>query len=268
MFSGDGFIRTVARLRDFALIYNEAVIDERDPSEPPTKCIRLHTLVREIAAFRASEEERQRIRRELIMALAAVYPDETHTDAKKWPRIRRLDAHAYELVHDGKPPKGAERQAIHLLNLLADYRHGSLAAYAGAELLFETSLALCGTCIAEGTLSPGDPLFAQAFHGIAWLYVTRGRHDAAEEPFKKALAIREKSLPENHIDTAKTRHRLGWLYVYQGRYREAKRLLEEPCLSAQGHEGLEPFTEKCPFVTLAWLYSSEGRYDDGLRIYE
>ena len=131
-----------------------------------------------------------------------VYPDATHTDAKKWPRIRRLDAHAYELVHDGKPPKGAgDRPCI--LNLLADYRHGSLAAYAGAELLFETSLALCGTCIAEGTLSPGDPLFAQGFHGIAWLYVTRGRHDAAEEPFKKALAIREKSLPENHIDRLK-----------------------------------------------------------------
>ena len=86
--------------------------------------------------------------------------------------------------------------------------------------------------------------------------------------FQKSPRNPRETLPENHIDTAKTRHRLGWLYVYQGRYREAKRLLEEPCLSAQGHEGLEPFTEKCPFVTLAWLYSSEGRYDDGLRIYE
>ncbi len=268
MFSGDGFIRTVARLRDFALVYNEEVIDERDPRQPRTKCIRLHTLVREIAAFRPSKEEREHIRRELIMALAAVYPHETHIDAKKWPRIRRLDAHAYELVHDGNPPKGAERQALHLLNLLADYRHGSLAAYTEAEQLFETSLALCKRCIGEGTLSSDAPLFAQALHGIAWLFVTRGRHDAAEAPFKNALAIREKSLGKKHDDTAKTRHRLGWLYVYQGRYKEAKPLVEEPCLEVQGLKGIEPFTENFPFVTLAWLYSSEGSYEDALREYE
>ena len=60
-------------LRTFAVLDRETIADEREPSIS-TDCIRLHRLVRQVAATRREGEERDTIRRTLIEAMAEVCP--------------------------------------------------------------------------------------------------------------------------------------------------------------------------------------------------
>jgi hypothetical protein len=68
----DGIDEVVATLRAFALVDREKVVDERDASIT-TDAIRLHRLVREVAAARRGGESRDQLRRALVAALVAVY---------------------------------------------------------------------------------------------------------------------------------------------------------------------------------------------------
>jgi hypothetical protein len=67
----DGLDEVVAALRTFALIDCEAIVDERDASIT-TEIIRLHRLVRGVAAARCKGDSRDRLRRAPTAALAAV----------------------------------------------------------------------------------------------------------------------------------------------------------------------------------------------------
>src|SRR6516165_4651124 len=69
----DGLDEAVAVLRTFALIERETIADERDTAVT-TDAIRLHRLVREVAAARREGETRDELRCALVAALEAVYP--------------------------------------------------------------------------------------------------------------------------------------------------------------------------------------------------
>ena len=62
--AGDGLDEAVAALRAFALVDRETIVDERDPAIT-TDTIRLHRLVREVAAARREGEAREAARRAL-----------------------------------------------------------------------------------------------------------------------------------------------------------------------------------------------------------
>jgi TIR domain len=116
---GDGLDEAVAALRTFALLDRETIADEREPAMT-TDSIRLHRLVRQVAAARREGAAREEARRTLVEAMAAVYPEGVFHDPKSWLRARRLDALALALVGgDAVPSKGAEELTSDLLNLLA-----------------------------------------------------------------------------------------------------------------------------------------------------
>jgi hypothetical protein len=69
----DGLDEAVAALRAFALVDLESIVDERDPAVA-TRCIRLHRLVRQVAAARRDGDARDAVRRALIEGVATVYP--------------------------------------------------------------------------------------------------------------------------------------------------------------------------------------------------
>src|SRR5918998_5425479 len=144
MLADDGLDEAVAALRAFALIDREAIPDERDPAIT-TECIRLHRLVRQVAAARCEGAARkgmlrvlyirlyrmvrqvagarrdgaarEDMLRALLGALTALYPKEVFTDPQSWPRARRLDALALALVGgDAAPQTGTEAQAADLLD--------------------------------------------------------------------------------------------------------------------------------------------------------
>jgi hypothetical protein len=86
--------------------HRETIADEREPSFM-TDCIRLHRLVRQVAAERRAPEASADARQALVEALAAVYPKNLYTDPKTWPRMWRLHALVLALIGgDARPQRG------------------------------------------------------------------------------------------------------------------------------------------------------------------
>jgi hypothetical protein len=87
---GDGLDEAVAALRAFALVDRETIADERNASIT-THCIRLHRLVRQVAAERNTGETRAGRYRAVLEALAIVQAHaQDFRDSRMWPRARRL----------------------------------------------------------------------------------------------------------------------------------------------------------------------------------
>jgi tetratricopeptide (TPR) repeat protein len=201
----DGLDEALAALRTFALVDRETIVDVRDPTIL-TEMIRLHRLVREIAAARPPHNAREQSRRALIEALRVVYPLEVFNNPKTWSRARLLDAIALGLVFGSRgPPIGAEESVSYLLDRLASYRHSALGAYAQARPLYERAL------VVSETLGPEHP-FPAAFHNnLGMLLRTQGDLAGAKPHLKQALAMRKKLLPLHHPDIGVSLGNLGEL---------------------------------------------------------
>jgi tetratricopeptide (TPR) repeat protein len=187
--------KAIAALRRFALVDLEEIADERDESQN-TKCLRLHRLVRYVAAAGPSREAETAARRALIRAMAAVYPVGVFNDPNCWPRGRRLDALALDLVEEGEPPKGAEEGAIFLWDRLASYRQTALGAYRAALPMFEKALAL-----AERHYPPDHVEIAIQLSDLGALLRELGgaeNLEAARAHLSRALVIDEKARGTEH----------------------------------------------------------------------
>ena len=219
LLAGDGLDEALAALRAFALLDRETVADEREP-DVTTETVRLHRLVREVAAARLSAEARDSARRALVGALAAVYPGDVYANPRTWPRARRLDALALALVGgEAGAPAGAEEPARFLLDRLASYRHGALAAYAQARPLCERALA-----IVEEALGPEHPNTASSLNNLARLLQDQGDLAGARPLLERALAIREKALGPEHLLTKGSAHVAADALAALGRADEATAL--------------------------------------------
>jgi hypothetical protein len=116
--AGDGLDEAVAALRKFALIEREAIKDERDPAIT-TDSIRLHRLVRDVAAWRPQEEPRQSAQRALVAALATAYPDDSYTNPASWPRCALLTSHVLAICETDTADTNS--QCATLLDNVANY---------------------------------------------------------------------------------------------------------------------------------------------------
>ncbi len=259
----DGLDEAVAALRTFALVDRETIVDERDPAIS-TETMRLHRLVREVAAARRVGEVRDLVRRVLVEALATVYPVGAFKDPTAWPRARRLDWLALALIGtDARLPSGAEEFASYLMDRLASYRHGALGTYATARNLFERALSIRQTLLGpehrltgvtlnnlggllsdQGDLVTARPILERALAiyeevvgaedrrtagvvtNLANVLYTQGDFATALTLFRHALAIREKALGPDHPDTAANLNNLAVLLKNQGDLAEALPLFE------------------------------------------
>jgi tetratricopeptide (TPR) repeat protein len=219
--AGDGLDEAVAALRTFALIDRESISDERDPTIS-TACIRLHRLVRQVAATRRQGEALESARRSLVKAVAAAYPESAYKTPSAWPRARRLDAISMALVGgNAAPPEDAEKSACYLLGRLASYRQRALADFAGARLLYERALAIC-----EQVFGDEHPETAKTMNDLALLLRAQGDLEGARPLFERALAIRQKMLGPDHPGTANSLNNLANLLQRQGELAHARELFE------------------------------------------
>jgi tetratricopeptide (TPR) repeat protein len=216
-----GLDEAIAALRAFALLDRETIPDERD-SSILTESIRLHRLVRQVAAERCKVEMLEAARARLIEALAAVYPADVYQNPTAWLRARRLDVFAMALVgRDEDIPEGSERAAATLLSKLDSYRDGALATYAEAQLLSERALA-----IREKLLGPDHPDTALSLNNLGVLLQVQGDFPGARRCYESALAIHEKALGPDHPETANNLSNLGGLLKVQGDLAGAQSYLE------------------------------------------
>ncbi len=249
----DGLDEAVAALRAFALVDRERIADERDPSIA-TDCMRLHRLVREVAAARLTGEAREQAERALVEALAAVYPPDVHDNPGTWPRARRLDGIALGLVcGDDPPPKGADETASYLLDGLAAFRQHALAAYAQSRPLYERALA-----IKEKVFGPEHPDTAESLNNLAVLLWYQGDSIGARPLYERALAIHEKVLGPEHPDTATSLNNLATFLVAQGDLAGARPLFERALAIREKVLGLEHPHTAVGLSNLASLLQDQG----------
>jgi tetratricopeptide (TPR) repeat protein len=219
MLAGDGLDEAVAALRAFALVDREAVVDERDVSIT-TDAIRLHRLVREVAATRREGESRNQSRRALVAAVAAVYPDNGYDNPISWPRCASLTPHLLTSCETEMGDAAANTERASLLHWAACYFHGR-GAYSEARPLFERGLA-----IRERVLAPDHPDTADSLNDLAVLLQNQGDLAGARPLYERALAINEKKHGPEHPLVATNLNNLALLLQDQGDLAEARPLCE------------------------------------------
>ncbi|MGO9740479.1 MAG: tetratricopeptide repeat protein, partial [Roseiarcus sp.] len=261
--TGDGLDEALAALRAFALVEDETIADEREPAIE-TEAIRLHRLVRTVAAGRCAAEPREEARRAWIEVFASVYPLDVFNNPSVWPRARRLDALAMDLVGgEGPAPVGAETAASFLLDRLASYRQTSLAAYAEARSLFQRALA-----IREKALGPEHPDTATSLNNLALLLRAQGDLAGARPLFERALAIREKALGREHPATATSLNNLAELLRTQGDLAGARPLCERALAIYEKALGPEHPDTAQSLNNLAGLLQAQGDLAGARPLYE
>jgi hypothetical protein len=94
----------VPALRGFTLVDRETTVDEREVSIT-TETVRLHRLVRQVAAAQREGDSRENAQRALIDVATAVNSPGLFLDPKELPQARTLDALSPVLVGgDAGPP--------------------------------------------------------------------------------------------------------------------------------------------------------------------
>lgn len=258
----DGLDKIVATLRAFGLIERLTIEDERDPTIR-TDAIRLHRLVRWVAATRIEWRTRSQALSALLEAMAHVYPRYVLTDPTTWPRARRLDALALALLKDDNAPPARDARTADLLDALASFRHGPLAAYSRAQPLYEEAVAIREKCLGDGHPDTGKSL-----EKLAGLLTARGEFASARPLYERALAICETALGPNHPDVARSLNNLAESLCAQGDLAGARPLFERGLAICETAFGCEhPFTATC-LNNLAGLRSSYGDHSEAQSLYE
>jgi tetratricopeptide (TPR) repeat protein len=256
---GEGLDEAVAALRAFALVDRESIVDERD-SSVTTDCIRLHRLVRQVAAAGQEPTAQVRMRGELIGAMATIYPSGVYNDPAAWLKARRLDAIALALVDNT-----SAENAVHadILNKLAAYRQGALAAYAEARPYLERALT-----IREKALGAEHPNTATILNNLGYLLQEQGDLAGARRNYEHALAIREKVLGAEHADTATSLNNLGQFLQAQGDLAGARRYYERALTIQEKVLDVEHPNTATSFNNLGLLLRAQGDLAGARRYHE
>jgi tetratricopeptide (TPR) repeat protein len=215
--AGDGLDEAVAALRSFALVEFETVLDERDAST--NDAVRLHSLVREVAAHRGVERAEQ-MRQALAAAMEEVYPDGHYQDPALWSRQAPLTPHLLSICRTEMAGDAANVRRAELLGRAGSYFH-SRAAYVEARSLLERALA-----IRENVLGPEHLETAMSLNNLAVLLWDQGDLVGARPLYERTLAICERTLGPDHPHTARSLNNLAVLLGDQGDLTKARPLCE------------------------------------------
>jgi tetratricopeptide (TPR) repeat protein/transcriptional regulator with XRE-family HTH domain len=206
---GDGLQEVVAALRTFALVDHQEIIDERD-SSITTDAIRLHLLVREIAAARSEGKIKEQMQCSLVAALAKLYPHDPMDNPKSWPACASLTPHVVACSGMEIVSAAFDRKRADLLLNLGSYLHRR-ASYSTARPMFESALATF-----QQALGPEHRDIAKSLNRLALLLKDEGDLATARSHFERALAMREKVLGPEHPETAQSLDNLSALLQDQG----------------------------------------------------
>jgi tetratricopeptide (TPR) repeat protein len=215
---GDGLDEALSALTAFSLVDIEEIPDEYSPGIV-TRSIRLHRLIRLVAAGRRDAAARQVIASELIKAVKTVYPRDVDDDILTWQTARRLDVIAADLVFSSKVPPGSEEEASWLLDRLATYRHLALGDYAHAEAFHRKALDLDQRHFGES-----HPHVAADLNNLAELMRACGKLQIARGLYEQAKKIYQADPDTNASRLANIDSNLAELLKTTGNYAEAEPL--------------------------------------------
>jgi tetratricopeptide (TPR) repeat protein len=256
----DGLEEALAALRAFALVDLETIKDERDAAIE-TKCLRLHRLVRMVAAGRYEGEA---ARSGLVGAMAVTMEAcGSAQDARSWPSLRRLDGLAGALIEPIATEAEINTRICIICNKAAMYRQHALGDYARARPLHERALA-----IREKTLGLEHPETATGLNNLGHLLQVQGDRAGARPLYDRALAICEKALGPEHPKTAVSLNNLALLLHDQGNLAGARPLCERALAIREKALGPEHPDTATSLNNLAYLLKTEGDLAGAQPLYE
>jgi tetratricopeptide (TPR) repeat protein len=258
---GDGLDEIIAALRAFALVDREMIEDERDASIK-TAAIRLHRLVREVAAARRERQAQDQARRVLVAALTVVYPVDGFRNSVSWPRCTPLTPHLLAVCHTKMPDAAADGECAELLNRAGCYFNGT-TAYLSARPLFERALA-----IREKVLGSEHPYTAQSLNDFAVLLLAQNDLAGARPLCERALAIREKAFGPEHPYTAQSLNNLAGVLHDEGDLAGARPLYERALSIRERKLGAEHPDTATSLNNLARLLKDQRHFAEARSLYE
>jgi tetratricopeptide (TPR) repeat protein len=259
--AGEGLDEAVAALRTFALVDRETIADASDAAVT-TDVIRLHRLVREVAAMRREGEPQNQMRHILVTALASVYPNNAYRNPASWPRCAPLTPHVLAICETEMTDATANAQYAGLLNNAGSYFH-SRGAYSTARPLFEQALAIC-----EKVLGPEHPVTAASLNNLAGLLQDEGGFVKARSLLERALEINEKAYGPQDPTTARSLHSLARLLYAQGDRMGARRLSERALAIREKVLGPEHPETAFSLDILANVLQDQGDFAGARPLYE
>jgi Tfp pilus assembly protein PilF len=257
----EGLDEAIAALRVFALVEREQIVEKRDPAIT-TDAIRLHRLVREVAASRGDGAQRDAARHSLLAVLAAVYPHDGHSNPASWPRCATLAPHLVVTCEVGTADAADSTQRADLLDRAGAYFLGR-AAYSSAAPLLRHAVA-----IREKALGPEHPDTATSLNNLAVLLKDQDDLAGARQLYERALAIREKALGPEHPHTATSLNNLAVLLNDQGDLVAARQLYERALAITEKAVGPEHPHTATSLNNLAFLLRAQGDLVAARQLYE
>jgi tetratricopeptide (TPR) repeat protein len=292
-FAGDGVDKAVAALRTFALVDRESIVYERDPAIT-SETIRLHRLVREVAAARLAGDARAEgtfvpRSRSIVFRL----PPSTFAMSRLltscltfWRRsaatsladTRRALIAALAAVYPddayNNPTSWPRCAALtpHALALCRTEAGDAAASQKSAQLLNKAGSYFHGRAayaaarplfertlaIYEKVLGPEHPDTAMSLNDLASLFKAQGDLAGARPLFERALTIYEKVLGPQHPDTALSLNNLASLFSQQGDLARAKPLFERALTIYEKLLGAEHPSTAMTLNNLAYLLQDQG----------
>jgi tetratricopeptide (TPR) repeat protein len=206
---GDGIDQVVAALRTFALVDRESISPDDDASTS-VDTIRVHRLIREVAASRCQGETREEMRRSLVLALATVCSVDGSPSPTLWVRCAPLIPHILTICQSKGGDVISNDEEVGLLIFAGDYCQHR-AAFAEARRLFERALVL-----SESAFGPEHPSTGATLNFLAVLLSAQGNFAEARPLQERALVICEKTFGSEHAATAISLNNLARLLYDQG----------------------------------------------------
>lgn len=258
LLADDGLDEAVAALRAFALVDKETITDGR--LDAPTDVLRLHRLVREVAAARLTVEGRERAQRALIEALELVrrFLDETlaHRELIETRLFVAL------IRSDFSVPEGAEEQAATLLTHVGLNWKYALENHLRALPFLERALAIREKALGPEHLDTSASLFYLALS----LLENKGDEARARPLLERALAIFEKVLGPNAA--AVILRFVARRLEEQGDLEGARSYLERALANYERVPGSEQFETATILKSLASLLRKQGDLEGARPLFE
>jgi tetratricopeptide (TPR) repeat protein len=179
----------------------------------------MHRVVQLITREQLSGREKKRSLARALAAMNSLFEVEP-ADARTWPVLNPLAAHAGQVVHhaDAAGITTAASQLMNQLGLFLKEQH----RFTQAEALFRRALQ-----IDEQTFGENDAMVAVGLNNLATLLQETNRLVEAEELLRRALAIDERVLGKNHPTVAIRLHNLAWLLKITNRPGEAMSIMRQ-----------------------------------------
>jgi CHAT domain-containing protein/tetratricopeptide (TPR) repeat protein len=121
---------------------------------------------------------------------------------------------------------------------------------------------------AKSRFGEAHPDYGNALYNLGLVYAAQGKHEQAEEAYKRALAIMEKAFGPDDPRVASTLDNLSIVYEAVGRYSDAEGLSKRALAVREKTASQNPLPLARNLNNLAIVYGAQGKYGEAEKLHK